>query len=536
MATSSATPMDKLSEGWQRLTEAVKSPFSRSSQENDSQPPEPSKTHTLWLWAGGLFVFAILFSSWLWWQERDYQALYGRNESYDTAAVIECLERENIPYRLHPDSGQVLVHGGQVSSARIALAQSGIVIPVKGRAARSDKGSSLGVSHFTERNRHIQALEEELSRTVQGIDAVRTARVHLAVPEQSSFLRDTPGARASVSVDIYQGQMLSRAMIKGIIEIVAGSVAGMDSSAVAVVDQSGRLLSAEVTDTDERSAITSQQLGVKSQVERHLEGQVAKLLEAISGPGRYRVDVAVDIDFSQQESAWEDYGPDEGVLRSESVSAGGKQQVSDVAQATGSSAAGATDGPLIRNYEVNRQVNKVMRVPGRLLYLSVAVLLDYRVNDEGINVPWPEAELANLQALVEQAVGARDERADRITVQSMPFYHAVEADHPLSGSLLDMPPMDQTIYFLGAVILVLVLLLALSIARGRRYKALRLQAQSAIKPETDEEDAFKLGERPQPSLSGEQFESRKRTLMAYAANDPDRVAMVLKKWMQGDNS
>ena len=491
MASAFAVGVGMLSEGWQRLTGAAKGLFSHSPDEGEGE--QPVKSSSLWVWGCGLLLFAVLFCSWLWWQERDYQALYGRNELYDTASVIECLEREHIPYRLHPDSGQVLVHGGQLSSARIALAQSGIVIPVKGRMSRGDKGVSLGVSHFTERNRHLQALEEELSRTVQGIDAVRMARVHLAVPEQSSFLRDSPASRASVSVDIYQGQVLSRAMIKGIIEIVAGSVAGMESSAVSVIDQSGRLLSAEVNDTDERSSVTSQQLGVKSQVERYLESQVGKLLEAVSGPGKYRVDVAVDIDFSQQESAWEDYGPDEGVLRSESVSASSKQQVSDVTQATGgASIAGLPEGPQVRNYEVNRQVNKVLRVPGRLLHLSVAVLLDYRINEGGDSIPWPEMDLNNLQALVEQAVGAREERSDRVTVQTMPFFRVTEPDQPLAHSLLDIPRMDQTTLLLVAALVALTILLAISLVKGRRNKVSRVQGPSDISPEVEVEEVSQI--------------------------------------------
>ncbi|WP_281647160.1 flagellar basal-body MS-ring/collar protein FliF [Parendozoicomonas sp. Alg238-R29] len=548
MASAFSIGLGKLSELWQRVSAYGRGIFGSEGTATEAQRSTDNKEYSreqttskragyLW-WSGGLLLFAIVFSSWLWLQDRDYRALYGRNESYDTAAVIECLERESISYRLHPDSGQVLVHANDISSARMALAQAGIVIPVRGQTSRSDKGSSLGVSHFTERARYIRGLEDELSRTIQGIDAVRLARVHLAVPEQSSFLRDTPSSRASVSLDIYQGEAISRAMVKGIIELVAGSVAGLDSSSVAVVDQSGKLLSAEVNDIDEGVSATSQQLAVRSQIEIHLENQVAKLVEAVSGPGRYRVDVSVDMDFSNQESAWEDFGPESGVLRSESISSVNKSATADITEATGSSVINGVNTPLVRNYEVNRQVNKVIRVPGRLLYLSVAVLLDYRAGENGSLEPWSEVELMSLQSLIEQAVGARDDRSDRVTVQSMPFFHPAKSSAALSGSLPKMPADTDRLYLIAGAAIALILLLSGLVVRMRsKRKMVRAKALAAAQAQiaSHDESSFEMVGRAPASLSDEQLEARKRVLMAYASSEPDRVAMVLKNWMQSED-
>ncbi len=506
---------------------------------NNTSSITSNRRGDLLLWVTCLLLFAFIFCGWLWWQDREFQALYGRNEAYDTAAVIECLERERINYRLHPDSGQVLVHPRDMSSARMALATSGIVIPVRSSSGRIDRGSSLGVSHFMERARFIRDLEDELARTIQGLDAVRLARVHLAVPEQSSFLRDMPGARASVTLDIFHGQVFTQAMIRGIVELVAGSIAGLDSAAVAVVDQSGRLLSAEVNELDEGVTATSQQLVVRRQVEQQLESQVSRLVEAVSGSGNYRVDVAVDLDFSNQESAWEDYGPEGGVLRSESVHDQQSPPVQELTQMTGSTEKSGAEsgGQVVRNYEVNRSVNRVTRSPGRILYLSVAVLVDYQVSDEGEPVPWSEERLVNLQDLIKQAVGAREERADKVTVTSMPFYRPTR--HELMDGLTEVQEemMSPVFLTLAAVLAAILLVLLLLVIRFRSHrKTARLQAQLARMEIAARKESYEPSAEEQipDAVSHEQLEARKKRLMQYAREDPDRVAMVLKQWMTGD--
>ncbi|MCL6269541.1 flagellar M-ring protein FliF [Sansalvadorimonas sp. 2012CJ34-2] len=543
MASPLSVWQSRLAGWWRRITGSVARTARRSdtpdNQTRTGRPGAYQRKGQFLLWGLGLLFFALVFSTWLWWRDRDYQALYGRNESFDTAAVMECLQRENISYRLHPDSGQVLVHAGDIAAARMALATSGIVVPVRGQSAQPEKGSTLGTSHFMERTRQLKNLEDELSLSIQGIDAVRFARVHLAVPEQSTFLRDTPGARASVSLDIYQGQSLSRAQIKGIMELVAGSVAGMESTAVAVVDQSGKLLSAEVSDLSPAVSTTSQQLAVRSQVEQHLENQVGKLVEAITGPGNYRVDVAIELDFSNQESAWEDYGPDGGILRSESVSGAPVNQTSDVATATGSaSIATSTEGPQVRNYEVNRSVNRIVRSPGRLLRISVAVLLNYRSGNSGEPVSWGDDEIIRVKSLVERAVGYKEERADQVTVSSMLFYQPAPAvEFSMMADVRDemLKPIFQIVAAIMALLLLFIITLLMSLRKRKRAllqaedRAVRDKAMLAEERTTIPEEVV-----PE-AVSDVQLEARKRQLVQYARDNPDRVAMVLKKWMSGDD-
>ncbi len=418
MTAATSSWQERFSITWQKLTETLGRVFSTK----DAKPSLDTRKILLF-GGGGLLTIALLISCWLWVQDRDYQPLYGRHELYDSGAVMEVLEQQGIHYRLHPESGQILVRSSDTTRARMELATAGIILPVRSPASKSDKNSPLGISHFQERTRYLQGIEEDLAITIHGLDAVRRARVHLAVPESSTFLRDTPPARASVSLELYQGETLSRARVRGVIELVAGSVVGLDSQNVVVIDQSGNLLSMDVNELDKQVSAISQQVQIQSQVEHRLEQQVSKLVEALTGPGNYRVDVAVEMDFSNQEQAKEDYGPDDGVLRSESSRQTGVESADDTQQTTGEKNSAAQQ-QFIKNYEVNRTISRIKAAPGQLVRLSVAVLLNHRSIDNGKSAPWSEQELTGLRTLIQQAVGYKESRSDKVTVNSMSFFPA----------------------------------------------------------------------------------------------------------------
>ena len=519
------------------------------------------------LWAAGaLAVVALLCTLWLWWLGQGYVPLYGRAEQYDTAAVMDVMEREGVAWRLHPDTGQVTVNRSDLSAARMALAAAGIVIPVAGTTSgRKEHSNALGTSHFMERAYFLQDMEEALAATVRGLDAVRRARVHLSVPEQSAFLREQPGARASVFVDLYKGQTLSPKNVRGIVALVAGSVAGLKPDDVSVVDQSGTLIS-QHTEDNGRSLAAEQCFNARTRVERHLENQVARLLEAVAGPGNFRVDVAVEMDFSSAEQATEDYGPESGVLRSESIRMGDKPPPSPTSVTVGKEDAQTQPQQLVRNYEINKHISRISGMPGKLERLTVAVLLNYRQEnpEEGdsknseAKVPWEDTEIAHLKMLIQQAVGYDEKRADSISVTCFPFFQRPLAEPATDalGRAMEFLESSRLSGMTGVMAVVLVLLLLMALALWMLVKATRKKpgqeaAAQAAQKEKEESEAHKAEEAadrdddssplsPAPgsvfsTVAGDRyFEAYRDGLLLHVREEPNRVAAVLNKWIGTD--
>jgi len=528
-----------------------------------------------------LAVLALLCTLWLWWLGRGYVPLYGRQEQYDTASVMEVMEREGISWRLHPDTGQVMISRSAAASARMALASAGIVIPVQGATPRKERSSSLGVSHFMERVHYIQEMEEALAATVRGLDSVRWARVHLSVPEQTAFLREQPGARASVFVDLYKGQALSAGHVHGIVALVAGSVTGLEPEDVSVVDQSGNLLSRQTGSDNERTLAAEQCFNARTRVEQHLESQVARLVEAVAGPGNYRVDVAVEMDFSSAEQATEGYGPDAGVVRSESMRMGDKQAAAPTSVTVGEGDAAAQPEQLTRNYEINKQISRISGMPGKLERVSVAVLLNYRhekngsakesgakggkgeengdagnLDDKG--KAWPDEEIAHLETLVQKAVGYDEKRSDSVSIVSLPFFPipAPKAGGEIPDRILQMLNIDLYGVAWGLIPLLgilVILMFWLLLRTGRRSQqqadapasgagARQPGGESAEPAEEGQQEAESAPLRPAQgsvfsTVAGDRyFESYRDELLTHAREEPNRVAAVLNKWIEKDRA
>ena len=281
-----------------------------------------SSTNGALVWAvilGALFI-ALAISLLLWWQGRDYQPLYGLGEHYSTAAIVETLEKQGIHYRINPDSGQLLVSRQHIAQARMAMATAGIFLKNPMLQQELPPRDALGSSHFMEQAHYLAALEVSLSNTIASLTAVRSVRVHLAVPERTVFFREQPAASASVYLDLYGGTNLTPEQVEAIMRLVNSSVTGLSEQQVTVVDQYGNLLSESVAanlhsgqNTTSRHSLTAR-IGI----EQHIERQLTKILDAIAGAGNYRVDVAADLTSNKEEINSEQFGP-ESVIRSESI-------------------------------------------------------------------------------------------------------------------------------------------------------------------------------------------------------------------------
>ena len=251
---------------------------------------------------------AIGFAVVLWSQGDDYKPLYGSLERLDSREVGEILDFNQIAYKVDPATGALLVPTDKIHQARLRLSERGIPGNQSVGFELLDKEQPLGTSQFMESARYKRSLEGELARTITSINSVRGARVHLAIPKTTVFVRDGREPSASVFLDLYPGRNLDGQQVKGIANLVASSIPELKIENVTVVDQKGSLLSVGVE--DERLVIASQHLDYTKKVENDIELRVRRLLTPIIGEDKFKTEVAADLDFTEVEEAEESFNPD----------------------------------------------------------------------------------------------------------------------------------------------------------------------------------------------------------------------------------
>uniref|UniRef100_UPI00036AF462 flagellar basal-body MS-ring/collar protein FliF n=1 Tax=Pseudomonas syringae TaxID=317 RepID=UPI00036AF462 len=279
---------------------------------------------------------AIGFAVVLWSQQPDYRPLYGSLAGMDSKQIMDTLTAANINYTVEPNSGALLVKSDDVQRARIQLAQAGVVQNDANIGFEIlDKDQGLGTSQFMEATRYRRGLEGELARTISALNNVKGARVHLAIPKSSVFVRDDRKPSASVLVELYAGRSLEPSQVLAIINLVATSVPELSKSQITVVDQKGTLLS----DQAENSELTmaGKQFDYSRRMEGMLTQRVQNILQPILGNDRYKAEVSAVVDFSAVESTAESFNPDQPALRSE-------QSVNE--QRSSSSSTGGVPGAL----------------------------------------------------------------------------------------------------------------------------------------------------------------------------------------------
>ncbi|PKM31771.1 MAG: flagellar basal body M-ring protein FliF [Gammaproteobacteria bacterium HGW-Gammaproteobacteria-11] len=393
---------------------------------------------------------AIGFAVVLWSQEPDYRALYTNMEAYDANQVVEILQQSRIQYRIEPNTGALLVASADLADARMRLSAAGVT-PRDNIIGFEimDREQGLGTSQFMETARYRRGLEGELARTISSLYNIKSARVHVAMPRSTVFVRDDRKPSASVLLEMYAGRRLEPAQVMAIVNLVATSVPELSKDQVTIVDQNGNLLS----DQAELSELTAagRQLDYTRRMEETFTRRVHNILQPIIGSGRYKAEVSADVDFSAVESTAEMYSP-ESALRSEQVvteARGGAAGPLGIPGALSNQPPGAvtvpeqvidpdTGLPLIapapqdtreqatRNFELDRQISYTRQQQGRLRRLSVAVVVDDAVSvnpqsGESTSTPLTEADIAQLTRLVQDAVGFDASRGDSVSVINSPF-------------------------------------------------------------------------------------------------------------------
>ncbi|MDQ2068474.1 flagellar basal-body MS-ring/collar protein FliF [Natronospira bacteriovora] len=510
-------------------------------------------------------AIAIAVVAFLWSQSPSYRTLYGDLDDRDAAQVVQALDGAGIRYRINPATGAVEVPHDDLHAARLQLASEGLPRGAGVGFEMMDDESGFGVSQFMERARYHSALQTELSRTINSLDAVQSSRVHLAIPEDSVFVRDRRQPSASVFLNLYRGRSLSEPQVAAIVHMVSSSIPDMPAERVTVVDQRGRLLSDQARDSDR--AGTQAQFDHARRLERAYVERIEDILRPIIGSNRVRAQVTADLDFTRFEETRESYDPDTIAVRSEQESEDPRpgrgaqgvpgaltnqppglideEELAQEAELAGIPAPVARR--IIRNYEVDRSVSHTVQALGRIQRLSVAVVVDDRdaVTEEGepIREPLSEAEIARIENLVREAIGFSDERGDSLSVVNQGFI-IEEAEELEEPGFWQQPWFSELMRQLLGAILVLAVIFGVikpgvrSLAAARRSSRdahaargdaagqLRHQA-SAGGEEVDQEAklAFQLS-KPQD------YDQKVAAAKTAVSEDPKRVAQVVRNWIK----
>lgn len=525
-------------------------------------------------------LIAIGVALYMWNQPPEYKVLFSNFTDRDGGAITASLDQLGIKHKFSEGGGAILVPTEQVHDARLKLAAQGL--PKGGNVGfELMENQKLGVSQFLEQVNFQRALEGELAKSIESVSAVDTARVHLALPKPSVFVRDQQKPTASVLLNLHPGRGLDQLQVSAIVHLVASSVPELLPINVTVVDQAGSLLSNQERDKDRANGIKSldpNQLKYVQQLQQSVIKQVESILLPIVGEGNVRAEATADVDFSQSEQAAETYKPNSppeaSTIRSQQTSestGAGNANPSGVpgalsnqppgvatapltAEAPGAPGAGTPTQPSQKesttNYEVDKTVRYEQKSMGGLRRLSVAVVVNYRRNiaaDGKVTVtPISPAEMVQINNLVKEAMGYNKDRGDSFSVANSPFDGI---DRAPEGKLewwrdpANLPLAKELAKFLITALILLYIFI--KIVRPMLRPVMRKiddfgAPPPVIEPElakTDEENEVLLSEAELDELEEDTARSYRDNLaMArkLAQDDPRVVANVIKAWI-GNN-
>lgn len=510
---------------------------------------------------GGIaLTIALGIALFIWSIDPTYKPLIHRMQDHNAADIIDVLNRENIPFQIDPVSQVLMVESSDLHQARMKLASASLIDDKTVGMEVLEQDSALGTSQFIENARYRRGLEGELSRTIASVKTVRNARVHLALPKQSVFVRDQRKPRASVFLELYAGSQLSKDQVEAIVNLVASSVAEMDRGDVSVVDQAGNLLSKDKTSSEDMLA--TKQLEYTEKVENSITQAVTNILKPVLGSDNYKAEVSADIDFTIQQQSEELFNPDLIALRSEQVlqenganNVGGgipgalsnqpplDGQAPEQARNGGEAgAAGKSRSEATRNYEVDRTLSYKQHQIGKLRRLTVAVVVNDKevINADGDSQmePWSAEDIQRLETLVKDAVGFNAARGDSVNVINSAFMGKDEiamTDPDFWTQPWFWDVMKQVLA--GVFILILIFgvirpTVKSLTSKGRDETELLLEeledAEAGL-----EEEGVSLEGMDQYLLPGasDSYEKQLEAIRGLIAEDPARVSQVVLRWV-----
>lgn len=558
-----------------------KNPFSQLAQQLRLHPKALAAV-------GAAAAIAIIVALALWAKSPDYRVLYSNISDRDGGDIVAQLTQMNVPYRFADQGTALLVPAGSVQETRLKLASLGLP---KGGAVGFEllDQEKFGISQFSEQINYQRALEGELARTIEVLGPVQSARVHLALPKPSLFVREQKSPSASVTLNLQPGRALDDGQVSAIVYMVSSSVAGMPPASVTVLDQQGHLLTQADVNGRELNAT---QLKFGSELENRYQRRIETILAPVVGTGNIHAQVTAQIDFDSQEQTEERYlpngSPDSAAMRSRQLSQsdqiGGSAQ-GGVPGALSNQPAPAATAPIEKpaangnaaarpgqnannssaqtrnsvtpsnsrhdetvNYEVNRTLSHVKRNVGNLQRLSVAVVVNYQTDEKGKAIPLTAQQLKQIEDISREAMGFSAERGDTLNVVNTQFVETAE-----SGEALPFWQQAQFFDWVMSAGRWLVVLIVGWILWRKAIKPLLVTKRE--QPAAAGSTAARNGNNPTGTgsandadavvvkLSKEQQDDQKRVLQRentearnqrirdMADNDPRIVALVVRQWI-----
>ena len=556
---------------------------------------------------GGAALVAVIAAAMLWSRAPDYRVLYSNVSDSDGGAIIAALQQMNVPYRFAEGGTAIMVPEASVHEALLKLASQGL--PKGGQAGfELMENQKFGTSQFAEQVNYQRALEGELARTIQAMQEVQSARVHLAMTKPSVFVREQAKPSASVLLKLYPGRMIDRSQVQAIGHLVSSSVPNLPLANVTVVDQSGRLLSSSFQDT--ASGIDPTQLSYVRDVEQGYIKRIEAILGPVVGEDNVRAQVTADVDLDNTEQMAETYRPNQdpanaavrsthtaeatqnkadaqggvpGALSNQPPTAprmlptapapasasqpaatgpNGQPQQAAAANTSGTATSGNSSSTrdTTTNYEVDKTVRRTRAAVGTVRRLSVAVVVNYR-GDGKTWKPLSEAEMANLNALVKDAVGFDAKRGDSVNVVNSQFSGTL----PMAKDDLPLWKQPEMIQYaiqaakylalaIGFLILVFAVIRPAIRSMGKKDDAatptfvgregedpnapIITGAAASAGPELEGPGAAGTDseELPDalPQLKNNDFEKKLETMRRVAQSNPRAVAAVIKQWVSNE--
>jgi flagellar M-ring protein FliF len=525
--------------------------------------------------AGAIVLIALLALSFVWGRQPEWRVLYSNLSDKDGGAVVAQLSTMNIPYKHSEGGNAILVPADRVHDTRLRLATQGLP---KGSVTGFElmDNSRFGITQFQERLNFQRGLEGELTRSIQALSSVESARVHLALPNQNGFIREQQKPSASVLLTLHAGRTLDRAQLAGIVHLISSSVPDMSPKAVSILDDTGALLSDAGDGTG--GAVDAQQLQYVQQIEQSYNRRIMDILEPIVGRANVRAQVSADVDFSQSESTSEQHRPNQGAepgaVRSQQISetvagsnspgvpgvpgaASNQPQVAATAPVNGSAtvlqtagaAAGAAAGnrrDSVVNYEVDKTVKVVRNATGSIKRLSAAVLLNYREEKDAAGkvtqVAMTPEQITQMTALVRETIGFNKDRGDSVNLVNASFTKAPVAA-PVEVPLWRQPEVvdmaRSSLWPIGIALTALIVLLGFVRPALKSMKAQRAVTGTRLNtviegneqlPGLTNAAANANQGLPAPTIEDIRLADAK----ILALEKPMAVANIVKTWVHGD--
>ncbi len=515
-------------------------------------------------------ALAVAVVFYMWRDNSSFRPLHGAGEAFPVAEVMQVLDSETLQYRVHPQSGQILVREDQLSKARMLLAAKGVKVALPAGYELFDKEEPLGTSQFVQDVRLKRSLEGELARTVMSLKGVQQARVHLAQEENSSFVvsKRAP-TKASVMVQLEPGYRLATEQVAAIVNLISGSVPNLKPEDVGVVDQYGALLSRGLN----VGGGPAQNWQAVEDYQQKAVANIEEVLAPVLGRGNYRISVAADIDFSQKEETFQSFGETprlrREVLSNESAldqlalgipGSLANRPVAPPEEGEAPATEGETKGATSIREESTRQLDydqsvvHVKHAGFALRQQSIAVVLNADAAPEG---GWSDDARAELDAMVRSAVGFQQARGDLLTLSVLPFAIVDAGTEELPWWENSQVHALAKLAVAGLIALLLLLIVVRPAVRSLAQRnapepseaqvpeaamaagAARLEAQAraALASPSGGNDGVQVFGELNPlseirlPAPGSGLELQIEHLQMLAKNDPERVSEVIKHWI-----